>query len=71
MTLDVWHKVIKISYDKKILQAKNLLFSLDNVDENIKYMGFIKNVNPNGVVIEFCNNIKGILVKNELKLNSI
>lgn len=34
-------------------------------------MGFVSNVNPNGVVVEFCNNIKGILSKNELKLAQI
>ena len=27
MCLDIWNKVIKISYDKTILNSKNLLFS--------------------------------------------
>lgn len=73
MTLDQWNKVIKISYDEKIVKAtkESLLFDSDEVDENKKYIGFIANVNPNGVVVEFCNNIKGILAKNELKLAEI
>jgi len=47
---------------------ESLLCDTDNVNESKKYIGFVSNVNPNGVVIEFCNNIKGILSKNELKL---
>jgi len=73
MCLDVWNKVIKISYDEKILKApkESLLKDVDQVDEKKKYIGFVSNVNPNGVVVEFCNNIKGILSKNELKLAEI
>ena len=44
---------------------------MELVDEKKKYIGFVSNVNPNGVVVEFCNNIKGILSKNELKLAEI
>ena len=61
MCLDVWSKVIKVCYDTKIVAAKNLLFNIEDIDENTKYCGFISNVNINGVVIEFCNNIKGII----------
>jgi hypothetical protein len=61
MCLDVWSKVIKVSYDPKILIAKNLLFDSSEIDENKKYCGFISNVNANGAVIEFCNNLKGII----------
>jgi len=28
MCLDVWNKVVKISYDPKLLKAQNLLFDL-------------------------------------------
>jgi hypothetical protein len=53
MCLDQWNKVIKISYDEKIIKANldTLLFDTDAVKENQKYIGFISNVNPNGVVI--------------------
>jgi hypothetical protein len=51
MCLDVWSKVIKVSYDPKILVAKNLLFTQEEIDENKKYIGFVSNVNANGVVI--------------------
>jgi hypothetical protein len=61
MCLDVWSKVIKICYDPKILTAKNLLYSTEEIDENTKYCGFISNININGAVIEFCNNLKGII----------
>ncbi len=73
MCLDQWNKVIKISYDEKILKASkdSLLFDIETADLTKKYMGFVSNVNPNGVVVEFCNNIKGILSKNELKLAQI
>ena len=71
MCLDVWSKVIKLSYDPKILVAKNLLFDTEEIDENKKYCGFISNVNMNGVVIEFCNNLKGIISQRELQLNNI
>lgn len=71
MCLDVWNKVIKVSYDKKILIAKNLLFDTDDIEENQKYCGFISNVNANGTVVEFCNNIRGILSQRELQLNNV
>jgi len=51
MCLDMWNKVVKISYDKKIIVAKNILFDTDDVDETKKYCGFVSNVNANGVVI--------------------
>ena len=70
MCLDVWSKVIKISYDQGVIKAKNLLMDIDNVDENQQYCGFISNVNINGVVVEFCNNIKGIISQRELQLNN-
>ena len=51
MCLDVWNKVIKVSYDPKILVAKNLLFNTADIDEAKKYCGFVSNVNANGVVV--------------------
>ncbi len=53
MCLDQWNKVIKISYDEKIIKApqESLLMDVDEVKESKKYMGFISNVNPNGVVV--------------------
>ena len=69
--LDVWNKVVKISYDQRVLKAENLLLDLEDVDPNKKYCGFINSVNSNGVIVEFCNNIRGIVSKNELKANDI
>jgi hypothetical protein len=51
MCLDIWNKVIKVSYDVKIVNAKNLLRENEEVDESMKYCGFIANVNSNGVVV--------------------
>ncbi len=51
MCLDIWSKVIKLCYDPKVVQAKNLLFNSDDIDENQKYCGFVSSVNNNGVVI--------------------
>lgn len=71
MCLDIWNKVIKVSYDPKIVSAKNLLYNDEEIDENSKYCGFICNVNSNGVVVQFCNNIKGIISQHELQINNI
>lgn len=30
--IDVWNKVMKVSYDPKIIKAKNLLFDIDEID---------------------------------------
>ena len=51
MCLDIWNKVLKVSYDPKILTAKNLLREEEEIDESKKYCGFISNVNANGVVV--------------------
>jgi len=51
MCLDIWNKVIKVSYDPKIVSAKNLLYNDEEIDDNSKYCGFICNVNSNGVVV--------------------
>lgn len=51
MCLDIWNKVLKVSYDPKILTAKNLLREEEEIDESMKYCGFISNVNANGVVV--------------------
>lgn len=32
MCLDVWSKVIKVCYDPKIVTAKNLLYSTEDLD---------------------------------------
>jgi hypothetical protein len=71
LCLDIWNKVIKVSYEPALLAAKNLLFSEEQVEEDQKYCGFICNVNANGVVVEFCNNLKGIVSQRELQLNNI
>ena len=70
MTLDVWNKVIKISHDPKILKAPqdSLLFDLNMVEDGKKYTGFVSSVVQNGVIVEFCNNIRGFLSNNKLKL---
>lgn len=32
MCLDIWNKVIKVSYDPKIISAKNLLYNEEDID---------------------------------------
>ena len=71
MCLDVWNKVLKVSYDEKILKCKNLLFDVESIVDEEQYCGFIKSITQNGVIIEFCNNIKGILPANEVKINEL
>ena len=51
MCLDLWNKVIKLCYDPKVVQAKNLLLATEDIDEAEKYCGFVSNVNANGVVV--------------------
>lgn len=69
MCLDVWNKVVKLSYDPKIIKSDNMLMDIEEIQENIKYCGFINGVNKNGVIVEFCNNIRGIIGNGELKIN--
>lgn len=47
MCLDVWNKVVKVSYDEKILKSNSMLFELEDKsegDDNM-YCGFIKSIN--------------------------
>lgn len=64
MCLDVWNKVVKVSYDDKFIKSNNMLYDLEEVDLQKQYCGIVKNINDNGVVIEFCNNVRGTLPKN-------
>lgn len=77
MCLDVWNKVVKISYDEKIMKSNKMLFSVEEMDlddqeeANKQYCGFVKSVNDNGVVVEFCNNIRGTIPKSEIKMSGL
>ena len=77
MCLDVWNKVIKISYDDKVMKSNKMLFSVDDIDLeseegiNKQYCGFVTSANEHGVVVEFCNNIKGTIPKNEVKMSGM
>lgn len=53
MCLDVWNKVVKISYDEKVLKSNNMLMDLEEVKEgeDKMYCGVIKSINENGVNI--------------------
>lgn len=64
MCLDVWNKVVKVSYDDKFIKSNNMLYDLEEVDLQKQYCGIVKNINDNGVVVEFCNNVRGTLPKN-------
>ena len=33
MCLDVWNKVLKVSYDEKVIKSKNLLFNVDDIKD--------------------------------------
>ena len=71
MCLDVWNKVVKVTQQPLLMKAKNLLVDTDDIEEEVKYAGFVSNLNQNGVVVEFCNNIRGIVSQRELKVNGI
>ena len=51
MCLDVWNKVVKISYDEKVLKSKNMLYNVDEVEDDKLYCGFLKSVSNNGAII--------------------
>lgn len=71
MCLDVWNKVVKVSYDEKFIKSSNMIFDVEDLDLSKQYCGIIKVFNENGVTVEFCNNIRGILPKNELKMQEM
>ena len=50
-----------------------MLYDLEETSEgNDKmYCGMIKSINENGVNVEFCNNIRGIIPKYEMKLQGL
>lgn len=52
MCLDVWNKVIKASYDPLVLAEKDKqLTSLDDIDLNKQYVGFVSTTSSNGVIV--------------------
>lgn len=70
MCLDVWNKVIKASYDPLVLSEKDKqLVSIGDIDPNKQYVGFISTTSSNGIIVEFQNNIKGLVNSHEVKLN--
>ena len=71
MCLDVWSKVIKVTQDPLLMRSDRLLVSTDNIDPDQRYTGFIANLNQNGVVVEFCNNIRGIVSQREIQLHGL
>ncbi len=48
-----------------------MLFDVEEVDLEKQYCGIIRTINENGVIVEFCNNIRGILPKNEIKIQEM
>ena len=70
MSLDVWNKVLKASYDPLVLAEKDKqLTSLGDIELDKQYAGFISTVSPNGIIVEFQNSIKGLVNAHEIKLN--
>lgn len=64
MCLDVWNKVVKLSYDEKFIKNSNMLYDIEEVDFDKQYCGIIKGINDTGIIVQFCNNIRGTLPKN-------
>lgn len=60
--------MVKVSYDDKFIKSSNMLYDIEDVNLDKQYCGIVKNLNENGVVVEFCNNIRGTLPKSELKM---
>lgn len=48
-----------------------MLYDIEDVNLDKQYCGIVKNLNDNGVVVEFCNNIRGTLPKSELKMQQV
>ena len=48
-----------------------MLYDVEEVDLEKQYCGIIRSVNENGVIVEFCNNIRGILPKPEIKMQEM
>lgn len=62
MSLDVWNKVLKASYDPLVLEEKDKqLMSLSEIEMDKQYVGFVSTVSPNGIIVEFQNSIKGLV----------
>ena len=51
MCLDVWNKVVKVSYDEKFIKNNNMLIDIEDVDLEKQYCGIVKLVNDNGVTV--------------------
>jgi hypothetical protein len=45
MCLDVWNKVVKVSYDEKFIKSSNMLYDNENIDLSKQYCGIIKVIN--------------------------
>jgi len=70
MSLDVWSKVLKASYDPLILAEKDKqLADRSEIELDKQYAGFVSTLSPNGIIVEFQNNIKGLVNAHEIKLN--
>lgn len=41
-----------------------MLIDLEDVNLEKQYCGIIRTINDNGIIVEFCNNYRGILPKN-------
>lgn len=49
--LDVWNKVVKVSYDEKFIKSTNILQDLEDFDSQKQYCGIIRSLNENGLNI--------------------
>ena len=69
MSLDNWNKVVKVSSDPLVVsETDKQLKSVEDLDVKKQYVGFISTISANGVIVEFQNNIKGLLNSHEIKL---
>jgi hypothetical protein len=51
MCLDVWNKVVKLSYDEKFIKNSNMLYDIEEVDFDKQYCGIIKGINDTGIIV--------------------
>lgn len=42
MCLDVWNKVVKVSYDEKFIKSSNMIYDVEDLDLSKQYCGIIK-----------------------------
>lgn len=45
LCLDVWNKVVKVTYDEKFIKSTHMLYDVEEVDLEKQYCGIIRTIN--------------------------